>query len=61
MADIVEKVIMVGTAGVIVIIFLNIITGMISDYCKTNQLFCNIVLFGGVLSAIVMAIKKIFK
>lgn len=58
--SIVDKTVEWFVVAVIVIVGLQVITSMIIDFCKTNQLFCNIVL-GSVLSAIIVAAVALIK
>jgi hypothetical protein len=48
------------STAIIIIVGLYVITTMITQFCSTNGLFCSIV-FGGVLSAIVVAAITIIK
>jgi len=58
--SIVDKAVEWFVVAVIIIVGLQVITSMITDFCKTNQLFCNIVL-GGVLSFIILAAVALIK
>jgi hypothetical protein len=60
MADIVETAKQWLIVAIIIIVGLYVITSMITSFCETNSLFCNII-FGGVLSAIILGAIAILK
>ena len=48
------------TTTIIIIVGLYVITEMVVEFCKTNKLFCTIVM-GSILSLIVVSAKKILE
>ena len=46
--------------AIIIILGIYIITTLVVEFCKTNALFCSIVM-GGILSAIIVGAKRILE